>query len=686
MPIYDLIGPGGEVYDLTVPDGATAQDIANAGRQASRALTALAQPGGFAAVDPSGRQPVQPSPPPAEPEPATPASPTFDTKLTPADEQRFQAWKQQFAPHDSGQDYDLRGAFKAGLTPGPNGHFSDRFKKPNHPTFSDQSQYARFAPEKAGRWEGERYIPPVQSTTTAVTTSGLAPGTPIPSPAGYYAGVGSTIGGALGGMGGAAVAAPVPGLSFVAAPGGALAGAEIGELIQAGVEHLLGMPPSRAGALTQRADMAGTEGLAAEVLVQTLGLPLQVVPFLQSLTPTARISTAQRMADKMRALAELDAQGGVQAAERTAQGNVVRAGTEGLAAGGAQRTAEETSRAGGMQAIREAAPDVRGQAARAINQTTGTAQRQAAAAEGELPRRVVLRSDRLAGPEPRPVTLQTYEPRTLGGQPGQTVPWTRPPRVELAEPLEPLRVGEIPQRALDPRRELERVGGVAQDTATLLAPIRDAVGDVETARRLAANPDAATLLLQHAQTDDERRVIQWLIDGAKAAGREATTVPSEVQAAAVRAAEKQGATAVGKAERRGAAGIRRAEAKGDAGVRAAQESTGSAHLGSKFLLGTIGFGAHGPLGAAAGIALESVIRKVADRMLNSPMTPVVARGVRDVLVRPGANISFLGQVPEEFMIPGLGTISGGPTPPGLPGAARSRTVAPPPPFPPARQR
>ncbi len=85
----------------------------------------------------------------------------FETVLSPTDEAVFQQWKSKYAPQDSGQDYDLRGAFKAGLTPDPQtGHWPDTFKKPNHPTFSDQSMYAQFAPEKAGHWEGDKYIPP----------------------------------------------------------------------------------------------------------------------------------------------------------------------------------------------------------------------------------------------------------------------------------------------------------------------------------------------------------------------------------------------------------------------------------------------------------------------------------------------------------------------------------------------
>lgn len=83
----------------------------------------------------------------------------FETPLSPDEEKSFRSWKHQNAPEDSGEDYDFRGAFKAGLKPDANGHWSDRFKKPNHPTFSDESVYAAVAPG-AGHWEGDRFIPP----------------------------------------------------------------------------------------------------------------------------------------------------------------------------------------------------------------------------------------------------------------------------------------------------------------------------------------------------------------------------------------------------------------------------------------------------------------------------------------------------------------------------------------------
>lgn len=90
------------------------------------------------------------------------ASP-YDTRLAAGEEAGFQSWKQQNAPSDSGMDYDLRGAFKAGVTRDPvTGHMPDTFKKPNHPTFSNESQYGRVpyaAAAKAGSWVGEQYFP-----------------------------------------------------------------------------------------------------------------------------------------------------------------------------------------------------------------------------------------------------------------------------------------------------------------------------------------------------------------------------------------------------------------------------------------------------------------------------------------------------------------------------------------------
>lgn len=90
----------------------------------------------------------------------------YDTRLSPQEETQFQAWKQQYAPKDSGEDYDLRGAFKSGFKPDPvTGHWPDTFKKPNEPTFSNESRYAQIPyadAGKAGHWGGpnhDQYVP-----------------------------------------------------------------------------------------------------------------------------------------------------------------------------------------------------------------------------------------------------------------------------------------------------------------------------------------------------------------------------------------------------------------------------------------------------------------------------------------------------------------------------------------------
>lgn len=102
----------------------------------------------------------------------------FETPLTRSEEKAFQAWKAINAPDDSGYDYDLRGAFKAGLERGADGHMLDTFKKPNHPTFSVESQYAPFAPALAGHWDKKgNFVYPAEAVDIWDT---IAPGDPVP--------------------------------------------------------------------------------------------------------------------------------------------------------------------------------------------------------------------------------------------------------------------------------------------------------------------------------------------------------------------------------------------------------------------------------------------------------------------------------------------------------------------------
>lgn len=107
---------------------------------------------------------------PHTPEPVDPSH--YETALTPEQETKFQDWKGKMAPKDSGEDYDLRGAFLNNVTPNKDtGHWPDTFKKPNHPTFSDQSMYAGERPDLAGRWQGDVYIPPLPITPIANLTN-----------------------------------------------------------------------------------------------------------------------------------------------------------------------------------------------------------------------------------------------------------------------------------------------------------------------------------------------------------------------------------------------------------------------------------------------------------------------------------------------------------------------------------
>ena len=90
----------------------------------------------------------------------------YNTELDPKMEAQFQQWLKTLSPKkQSMRDYDLRGLFKAGMTGdydennpiqlfgvGDDIHFTDRFKKPNHPTFSTESIYNHRDGFVGGEW------------------------------------------------------------------------------------------------------------------------------------------------------------------------------------------------------------------------------------------------------------------------------------------------------------------------------------------------------------------------------------------------------------------------------------------------------------------------------------------------------------------------------------------------------
>jgi hypothetical protein len=58
------------------------------------------------------------------------------------------------------QDYDLEGYYNSlKANPIEGGHLPDTFKKPNHPTFSDQSQYHVPVVQQGGTWSGDEFTP-----------------------------------------------------------------------------------------------------------------------------------------------------------------------------------------------------------------------------------------------------------------------------------------------------------------------------------------------------------------------------------------------------------------------------------------------------------------------------------------------------------------------------------------------
>jgi len=84
----------------------------------------------------------------------------YTTSLSDEEAAGFTNWMKQLSEargRDMSQDigdYDMQGAFKAGVKAAANGHFSDQFKKPNHMTFSTDSQY-NGKPFTGGTWTKE---------------------------------------------------------------------------------------------------------------------------------------------------------------------------------------------------------------------------------------------------------------------------------------------------------------------------------------------------------------------------------------------------------------------------------------------------------------------------------------------------------------------------------------------------
>lgn len=88
----------------------------------------------------------------------------YRTKLTPEEESGFEKWRATLPQRlQSEDDYDLKGFYKENpnfnLTD-PEQHLTDKFKLPNHETFSNESKYFNDQTKKyAGYWDGDNYMP-----------------------------------------------------------------------------------------------------------------------------------------------------------------------------------------------------------------------------------------------------------------------------------------------------------------------------------------------------------------------------------------------------------------------------------------------------------------------------------------------------------------------------------------------
>lgn len=80
----------------------------------------------------------------------------FNTVLSPDEEEKYQAWATENHREMDVYDYDLRGAWKelrsGTMSEDERGHLGDKYKKPNHPTFSDQSIYSGQDGVAGGVW------------------------------------------------------------------------------------------------------------------------------------------------------------------------------------------------------------------------------------------------------------------------------------------------------------------------------------------------------------------------------------------------------------------------------------------------------------------------------------------------------------------------------------------------------
>lgn len=83
----------------------------------------------------------------------------YNTQLSPDEESAYQAWAKEQGREKDVFNYDLRGAWKelqsGTMSEDERGHLGDKYKKPNHPTFSTESIYNGKDGYQGGVWSRE---------------------------------------------------------------------------------------------------------------------------------------------------------------------------------------------------------------------------------------------------------------------------------------------------------------------------------------------------------------------------------------------------------------------------------------------------------------------------------------------------------------------------------------------------
>jgi len=234
--------------------------------------------------------------------------------------------------------------------------------------------------------------------------------------------------------------------------------------------------------------------------------------------------------------------------------------------------------------------------------------------------------------------------------------------------LRPLREADIPEVLQNTRRALEAAGGRAETTATILGPLRRAVGDVRLVQALGRSRDGTNMLLLGARTGAERRAIVELLEAGQQlrrhtgpeslvtrAARRGERMAAEAAEAGVAARQtyRAGTSAAREAE---AAAIEGAQREAAAGVESAREgaqrSTRTLKRGLQGValvsgLGGGGYGAYRSIADAQGEppTAGQVGRRIAFTTAAAAATEAAARHAIDGLF----NSRFLGRIAKDLL-------------------------------------